>query len=232
MALLEVNNLKTSFYTRYGIARAVDGVSFKLEKGETVGIVGESGSGKSVSCYSLLGLIACPPGRIESGSAIFNDTDLLSCTQKELREIRGNTISMVFQDPMSSLNPYLTIGIQLTEHLIRHKGLSKYDAGKKAVNALMEVGIQDSESRLKQHPHQLSGGQRQRVMIAMALACRPALLIADSATSLMLQYPSAEDLAFTRRMANAGEVVGLRLVDHLIVGGGGRWVSLKKRGGW
>lgn len=185
MALLEVKNLRTNFYTRYGIAHAVDDVSFKLEKGETVGIVGESGSGKSVSCYSLLGLIACPPGRIESGSAIFNGTDLLNCTQKELRKIRGNTISMVFQDPMSSLNPYLSIGLQLTEHLIRHKGLSKYDAGKKAVNALTEVGIQDPESRLKQYPHQLSGGMRQRVMIAIALITEPLLLIADEPTTAL-----------------------------------------------
>ena len=185
MALLEVNNLRTNFYTRYGISRAVDGVSFKLGKGETVGIVGESGSGKSVSCYSLLGLVACPPGKIESGNAIFEGTDLLNCTQKELRKIRGNTISMIFQDPMSSLNPYLTIGIQLTEHLRRHKGLSKYDAEKKAVNALTEVGIQDPQNRLKHHPHQLSGGMRQRVMIAMALITEPLLLIADEPTTAL-----------------------------------------------
>ena len=158
MALLEVNNLKTSFYTRYGIARAVDGVSFKLEKGETVGIVGESGSGKSVSCYSLLGLIACPPGRIESGSAIFNDTDLLSCTQKELREIRGNTISMVFQDPMTSLNPVFTIGYQIAEAIKLHQGLSRKTAMDKAVKMLKVVGISSPERRIKEYPHQESTG--------------------------------------------------------------------------
>ncbi|MFC1840087.1 ABC transporter ATP-binding protein [Thermodesulfobacteriota bacterium] len=185
MALLEVKNLKTNFYTRYGVSRAVDDISFNLEKGETVGIVGESGSGKSVSCYSLLGLVACPPGRIESGSAIFNGVDLLKSTQKELRKIRGNTISMIFQDPMSSLNPYLTIGLQLTEHLMLHKEISKDEAREKAINALLEVGIQEPESRLNQHPHQLSGGMRQRVMIAMALITEPQLLIADEPTTAL-----------------------------------------------
>jgi oligopeptide transport system ATP-binding protein len=185
LALLEVRNLKTNFYTRYGISRAVDDISFDIQKGETVGIVGESGSGKSVSCYSLLRLIAIPPGRIESGSAIFNGTDLLSCTQKELRKIRGNTISMVFQDSMSSLNPYLSIGVQLTEHLLLHKGISKSAAREKAISSLLEVGIQDPESRLNQYPHHLSGGMRQRVMIAMALITGPLLLIADEPTTAL-----------------------------------------------
>ncbi|HJX34637.1 MAG TPA: ABC transporter ATP-binding protein [Desulfatiglandales bacterium] len=185
MALLEVRNLKTYFYTRYGISRAVDDISFDIQKGETVGIVGESGSGKSVSCYSLLRLIAIPPGRIESGRAIFNGTDLLSCTRKELRKIRGNIISMVFQDSMSSLNPYLTIGIQLTEHLLLHKGISKFEAREKALSSLLEVGIQDPESRINQYPHQLSGGMRQRVMIAMALITGPLLLIADEPTTAL-----------------------------------------------
>ena len=185
MALLEVRNLKTNFYSRYGISRAVDDISFDIQKGETVGIVGESGSGKSVSCYSLLGLVECPPGRIESGSAMFNGIDLLNCTQKELRRIRGNAISIVFQDPMSSLNPYLPIGIQLTEHLILHKGVSKDDARKKAINSLLEVGIQDPEMRISYYPHQLSGGLRQRVMIAMALITEPLLLIADEPTTAL-----------------------------------------------
>ena len=185
MALLEVRNLKTYFYTRYGISRAVDDISFDIQKGETVGIVGESGSGKSVSCYSLLRLIAVPPGRIESGRAIFNGTDLLSCAQRELRKIRGNAISMVFQDSMSSLNPYLTIGLQLTEHLLLHKGISKYEAREKAISSLLEVGIQDPESRINQYPHQLSGGMRQRVMIAMALITGPLLLIADEPTTAL-----------------------------------------------
>ncbi len=185
MALLEVRNLKTSFYSRYGVSRAVDGVSFDVQKGRTLGIVGESGSGKSVSCYSMLGLVACPPGKIESGSAMFEGTDLLNCTQKELRKIRGNTISMIFQDPMSSLNPYLTIGGQLTEHLILHKGITKDEARKKAINSLLEVGIQDPEIRINYYPHQLSGGMRQRVMIAMALITKPLLLIADEPTTAL-----------------------------------------------
>lgn len=185
MALLEIRNLKTNFYTRYGISRAVDDISFDIQRGETVGIVGESGSGKSVSCYSILGLIACPPGRIESGSAMFEGTDLLNCTQKELRSIRGNTISMIFQDPMSSLNPYLTIGVQLTEHLMLHKGVTKAKAWEKARKALLEVGIQDPEIRINYYPHQLSGGLRQRVMIAMALITEPLLLIADEPTTAL-----------------------------------------------
>lgn len=185
MALLEVKNLKTSFHTRYGISRAVDDISFDIQKGETVGIVGESGSGKSVSCYSLLGLIASPPGRIESGSAMFEGTDLLDCTQKELRRIRGNAISMIFQDPMSSLNPYLTIGVQLTEHLMLHKGITKKEAWGKAINSLLEVGIQDPGIRINYYPHQLSGGLRQRVMIAMALITEPLLLVADEPTTAL-----------------------------------------------
>lgn len=185
LTLLEVRKLKTNFYTRYGITRAVDDVSFDIQLGRTVGIVGESGSGKSVSCYSIMGLVACPPGRIESGSAMFNGTDLLDCTQKELRKIRGNTISMIFQDPMSSLNPYLAIGTQLTEHLILHKGITRYDAKKRAINALLEVGIQDPELRINYYPHQLSGGLRQRVMIAMALITGPLLLIADEPTTAL-----------------------------------------------
>jgi oligopeptide transport system ATP-binding protein len=185
LALLEVRNLKTYFYTRHGISRAVEDISFDIQKGETMGIVGESGSGKSVSCYSLLRLIAIPPGRIESGRAIFNGTDLLSCTQKELRKIRGNTISMVFQDSMNSLNPYLTIGVQLTEHLLLHKGVSKFEAREKAISSLLEVGIQDPETRINQYPHQLSGGMRQRVMIAMALITGPLLLIADEPTTAL-----------------------------------------------
>lgn len=232
MALLEVKNLNTKFYTRYGISCAVNGVSFKIEKGETVGIVGESGSGKSVTCYSMLGLVACPPGRIESGSAVFNGTDLLSSTQREIRKIRGNTISMIFQDPMSSLNPYLTIGVQLTEHLLLHKGISKQEARKKAVNALLEVGIQDSESRINYFPHQLSGGMRQRVMIAMALITEPQLLIADEPTTALDVTIQAQiidlinDLKKKRDMSvifithDLGVVAGIS--DHVLVMYSGR----------
>lgn len=227
MALLEVKDLKTNFHTRYGISRAVKSVSFKLEKGETVGIVGESGSGKSVTCYSLLGLVACPPGEIEKGSAFFNGVDLLSSPQKELRKIRGNEISMIFQDPMSSLNPYLSIGVQLTEHLRLHKNISKKDARDKAVNALLEVGIQDSESRINYFPHQLSGGMRQRVMIAMALITEPQLLIADEPTTALDVTIQAQiidlinDLKKKRDMSvifithDLGVVAGIS--DHVLV---------------
>jgi oligopeptide transport system ATP-binding protein len=227
LALLEVKDLKTNFHTRYGVSRAVKGVSFSLEKGETVGIVGESGSGKSVTCYSMLGLVACPPGEIESGSAVFNGADLLSSTQKELRTIRGNGISMIFQDPMSSLNPYLTIGIQLTEHLRLHKNISKQGARERAVNALLEVGIQDSETRINYFPHQLSGGMRQRVMIAMALITQPRLLIADEPTTALDVTIQAQiidlinDLKKKRDMSvifithDLGVVAGIS--DHVLV---------------
>lgn len=227
MALLEVRNLKTYFHTRYGISRAVDDISFDIQKGETVGIVGESGSGKSVSCYSLMGLVACPPGRIESGSAMFNGTDLLSCTQKEVRKIRGNTISMVFQDPMSSLNPYLPIGIQLTEHLILHKGITKDEAMKKAIGSLLEVGIQDPEIRIRYYPHQLSGGMRQRVMIAMALITEPMLLIADEPTTALDVTIQAQiiDLIYDLKKRKAMSVIFIThdlgvvagITDHVLV---------------
>ena len=232
MALLEVRNLKTNFYSRYGVSRAVDDVSFDIQKGRTVGIVGESGSGKSVTCYSMLGLVACPPGKIESGSALFEGIDLLNCNRNELRKIRGNRISMVFQDPMSSLNPYLTIGRQLTEHLILHKGISKDAAKKKAVNALLEVGIQDPEVRLKYYPHQLSGGMRQRVMIAMALITEPVLLIADEPTTALDVTIQAQiidlinDLKNRKNMSvifithDLGVVAGIS--DHVLVMYSGR----------
>jgi oligopeptide transport system ATP-binding protein len=240
LALLEVKDLKTNFHTRYGVSRAVKGVSFKLEKGETVGIVGESGSGKSVTCYSLLGLVACPPGEIESGSAVFNGLDLLSSSQKELRKIRGNAISMIFQDPMSSLNPYLSIGVQLTEHLRLHKNISKQDARDRAVNALLEVGIQDSESRLNYFPHQLSGGMRQRVMIAIALITEPQLLIADEPTTALDVTIQAQiidlinDLKKKRDMSivfithDLGVVAGIS--DHVLVMYSGRIMESGKTG--
>ena len=185
MPLLTVDNLKTYFHTRDGVVRAVDDISYAIEKGETLGIVGESGSGKSVSCYALLGLIPQPPGRIEGGSAMFGDTDLLKCTRTELREIRGRRISMIFQDPMTALNPYMTIGDQLTEPLRLHEGAPKAEAHRRAVEMLDAVGIQDGTKRMRAYPHQFSGGMRQRVMIAMALITRPELLIADEPTTAL-----------------------------------------------
>ncbi|MBV9130670.1 MAG: ABC transporter ATP-binding protein, partial [Verrucomicrobia bacterium] len=173
MPLLEVENLRTYFYTRAGVIRAVNDVSFSVGEGETLGIVGESGSGKSVSCYSILGLIPKPPGKIVSGHAIFDGVDLLNCPEKQLRRIRGKRISMIFQDPMTSLNPYMRISDQIVEPLLVHEKVSRSEAFAKAIAGLREVGIQDAASRINLYPHQFSGGMRQRIMIAMALISRP-----------------------------------------------------------
>ena len=183
--MLSVRNLSASFHTRAGIVRAVRNVSFDVAPGETLGIVGESGSGKSVTCYSIMGLIPMPPGRIESGSAMLDGTDLLRCPEKELRAIRGKRISMIFQDPMTSLNPYLTIGEQVAEPLVIHEGAGKKEARTRALEQLALAGIPDAEQRMDAYPHQFSGGMRQRVMIAMALACEPDILIADEPTTAL-----------------------------------------------
>lgn len=183
--MLSVRNLSASFHTRAGIVRAVRNVSFDVAPGETLGIVGESGSGKSVTCYSMMGLIPMPPGRIESGSAMLDGTDLLHCPEKELRSIRGKRISMIFQDPMTSLNPYLTIGEQVAEPLVIHEGAGKKEARDRALEQLALVGIPDAEQRMDAYPHQFSGGMRQRVMIAMALITSPEILIADEPTTAL-----------------------------------------------
>jgi len=185
MAILDVKNLTTRFHTRNGIVHAVEDVSFSLEEGETMGIVGESGSGKSVTCYSLLGLIPQPPGRIHAGSAMFENQDLLQADEKALRAIRGKKISMIFQDPMTSLNPSMRISAQLTEPLEIHEGLKGQPALHRAIEALEEVGIPDAEKRIQSYPHEFSGGMRQRVMIAMALITRPDILIADEPTTAL-----------------------------------------------
>ncbi|MBA3607333.1 MAG: ABC transporter ATP-binding protein [Chthoniobacterales bacterium] len=183
--ILSVENLRTYFHTRAGVVRAVDDVSFGIGQGETLGIVGESGSGKSVACYSLLRLLPQPPGRIESGSALFHGRDLLHCPEQELRAIRGNQIAMIFQDPMTSLNPYLQIGDQVTEPLRIHRRISPNDAFELGVAALREVGIQDAARRMRSYPHEFSGGMRQRVMIALALITKPELLLADEPTTAL-----------------------------------------------
>jgi peptide/nickel transport system ATP-binding protein len=183
-ALLEVENLQTHFGTPDGVVRAVEGLSFHIEAGETVGIVGESGCGKSVTSMSILRLIQEPPGKI-AGSIRFQGRDLLKVSEPEMRDIRGNAISMIFQEPMTSLNPVLTVGKQIGETVRLHQGMSARDAEAKAVEMLTLVGIPAPARRVREYPHQLSGGMRQRVMIAMALACNPKLLIADEPTTAL-----------------------------------------------
>lgn len=185
MALLNVDSLKVHFHTRDGIVRAVDNISYQLEAGETLGIVGESGSGKSVSCYALLGLVPTPPGQVSANHINFDGVDLLNAKLSTLQKIRGKRISMIFQDPMTCLNPYLTVGKQLMEPLFIHEKLSKAEAKQRAIQALDEVGILEAEKRLKHYPHEFSGGMRQRVMIAMALITSPDLLIADEPTTAL-----------------------------------------------
>ena len=184
MALLEIENLQTHFRTRDGVNRAVDGVSFTVEAGETVAIVGESGCGKSVTASSVLRLIPEPPGKIK-GSIRFEGVDLLKLDERAMRDIRGNQISMVFQEPMTSLNPVLTVGRQIGETLRLHQGLGREAAERRVVEMLRLVGIAEPERRAREYPHQLSGGMRQRVMIAIALACNPKLLIADEPTTAL-----------------------------------------------
>ena len=198
--LLRVEDLRTYFHTRSGIVRAVDGISFDVRAGETVGIVGESGSGKSVACYSLLRLIPQPPGRIESGRAAFGNLDLLNCSEAKLRAVRGDRIAMIFQDPMTSLNPFMRIGDQIVEPLRIHHQVSAVEARTRGAVALREVGIQDPEKRMRAFPHEFSGGMRQRVMIASALITKPSLLIADEPTTALDVTVQAQILELIRKM--------------------------------
>jgi oligopeptide transport system ATP-binding protein len=219
-ALLRVENLSTYFHTRAGVIRAVDGISFSINPGETLGIVGESGSGKSVSCLSLLRLILSPPGRIESGCADFGGVDLLDCGMRELQAIRGNRIAMIFQDPMTSLNPYMRIGDQVMEPLAIHEKISHKDAWQRGVAALHEVGIQDPERAMRSYPHEFSGGMRQRVMVAAALITKPALLIADEPTTALDVTVQAQILELIRKMQrDLGTAVILITHDIGVVSG-------------
>lgn len=183
--LLEVDDLKMYFHTEDGVVRAVDGVSYTLDRGETLGVVGESGSGKSVTAMTIMGLISMPPGKIEGGDVRYRGRSILEMTEEEMQHIRGNDIAMIFQDPMTSLNPVYKIGKQVGEGLRLHRGYSKQEALKRATELLDLVGIPEPEKRVNEYPHQFSGGMRQRVMIAMALACKPKLLIADEPTTAL-----------------------------------------------
>lgn len=183
--LLKVDKLQTHFFTRDGVVKAVDGVSYTLDRGETIGIVGESGSGKSVTAMTIMGLIPQPPGKIVGGDILFKGESLLAMSPAEFRSIRGNRIAMIFQDPMTSLNPVYRIGHQIAESLRLHKGMSKKEGLARAVELLDMVGIPNPEQRAKDYPHQFSGGMRQRVMIAMALSCEPDILIADEPTTAL-----------------------------------------------
>jgi len=220
MPLLDVQGLRTHFHTRDGVVRAVDGVSFHVDPGETLGIVGESGSGKSVTFLSMLGLIPMPPGRIEGGTARFDGEDILSVPARQLRALRGKEISMIFQDPMTALNPYMRIGKQLMEPLQVHENASHSDAHASAIESLEAVGIQDAERRLRAYPHEFSGGMRQRVMIAMALITRPRLLIADEPTTALDVTVQAQILELIKqRQQDLGMAVVLITHDLGVVAG-------------
>jgi len=216
MPLLAVDNLTTHFHTRAGVVKAVDGVSFSVDQGETLAIVGESGSGKSVACYSLLQLIPQPPGRIE-GTAQFDGRDLLSLDGSRLRKVRGNEIAIIFQDPMTSLNPYLTVGEQLIEPLLYHRNMDRKQALKKAVAMLGEVGIVEPEKRVDSYPHEFSGGMRQRVMIAMALIAEPKLLICDEPTTALDVTIQAQILKLIRELQQRRNIAVIFISHDLAV---------------
>jgi oligopeptide transport system ATP-binding protein len=209
MPLLEVKGLRTEFHTQDGVVKAVDGVSFHIDEGETLGIVGESGCGKSVSLLSVMRLIPMPPGKIAAGEVLFEGVDLLKLSDDEMRKVRGNKIAMVFQDPMTFLNPVLTIGRQIMEALQLHMGMNKKQARERSAELLAMVGIPEAADRLDDYPHQFSGGMRQRVMIAMALACNPQILIADEPTTALDVTIQAQIVDLVKRLRDS---IGLAII--------------------
>jgi oligopeptide/dipeptide ABC transporter ATP-binding protein len=213
--LLEITGLRTEFYTSDGTVNAVNGISYTVEAGETVAIVGESGCGKSVGALSVLRLIPDPPGRIVDGQILFEGRDLLTLSDDEIREVRGREISMIFQEPMTSLNPVLTVGRQLTETMMRHMDISQEGADARAIELLSLVGISDPPRRLKQYPHHLSGGMRQRVMIAMALSCDPKLIIADEPTTALDVTIQAQILELMKNLSRRLGVAQIIITHNL-----------------
>ena len=213
MPLLEVKNLHTQFFTQDGVVKAVDDVSFYIKPGETLGVVGESGSGKSITGLSLMRLVPTPPGKIVKGEVLFQGKDVLKMSDEQVRSIRGNDIAMIFQDPMTSLNPVLTINRQISESLILHMGMNKEQAKARAIELLQMVGIPNAEARVDQYPHQFSGGMRQRVMIAMALSCNPKLLIADEPTTALDVTIQAQILDLMRNLQSETGA-GVMMITH------------------
>jgi oligopeptide transport system ATP-binding protein len=213
MPLLEVKNLQTQFFTQDGVVKAVDDVSFYVMPGETLGVVGESGSGKSITGLSIMRLIPNPPGRIVNGEVIFNGKDIIKMSEEQVRAIRGNDIAMIFQDPMTSLNPVLTINRQISESLQLHMGMNKSQARARSVELLEMVGIPNATERVDQYPHQFSGGMRQRVMIAMALSCNPKLLIADEPTTALDVTIQAQILDLMRTLQSETGT-GVIMITH------------------
>ncbi len=212
--LLQVRNLKTYFQTEAGTAKAVDAVDFDIFPGEVVGLVGESGSGKSVTALSILRLIPDPPGKIVEGSILFKGRDLLKISWEEIQDVRGKEISMIFQEPMTSLNPVFTIGMQLVEAVLAHERLSKKEAFDRSVAMLELVGIPDPPSRMNDYPHQFSGGMRQRVMIAIALACNPSILIADEPTTALDVTIQAQILELMLQIKDQRQDAAILLITH------------------
>jgi oligopeptide/dipeptide ABC transporter ATP-binding protein len=215
--LLDVRGLRTQFHTKAGVVRAVDGVSWNVRKGETVALVGESGCGKSVSALSVMRLVSAPAGRIVEGEILFKGRNLLDLPEEEMRKVRGREIGMIFQEPMTSLNPVLTVGRQLTEPLEIHLGMTRTQAQARAAEMLSLVGITDGPRRLRQFPHQFSGGMRQRIMIAMALACDPALILADEPTTALDVTIQAQILELMKSLSRRLGVAILMITHNLVV---------------